>query len=180
MSTITATPSATHAGGGASPHHGDLYEVPIDVSYEADVWGSIRRSVAANAASAQASAADLESARLLYQSELASDYFQVQGLDADRALLEETVRSYEEYLKLTQDRFQGGVVSMADVALAQTQLEGARAQLADVGIHQHGRAVLDAQHLEAPPCGGRKLPRQIRRDQAYAARHYHQRDRSLE
>jgi NodT family efflux transporter outer membrane factor (OMF) lipoprotein len=144
--TIAATPSVTHGGGGAALHHGDLYEVPVDVSYEADVWGSIRRSVAANAAVAQASAADLESARLLYQSELASDYFQVQGLDADRALLEQTVRSYEEYLKLTQDRFQGGVVSMADVALAQTQLEGARAQLADVGIaraqFEHAIAVL--------------------------------------
>ena len=144
--TVTATPSATHAGGGAAQHHGDLYEVPLDVSYEADVWGSIRRSVAANVAIAQASAADLESARLLYQSELASDYFQVQGLDADRVLLEQTVRSYEEYLKLTQDRFQGGVVSMADVALAQTQLEGARAQLTDVGIaraqFEHAIAVL--------------------------------------
>ena len=162
---ITATPSATHAGGGASPHHGDLYEVPIDVSYEADVWGSIRRSVAANAASAQASAADLESARLLYQSELASDYFEVQGLDADRALLEETVRSYEEYLKLTQDRFQGGVVSMADVALAQTQLEGARAQLADVGIaraqFEHAIAVLTGrapEELTIPPAASQPSP----------------------
>lgn len=143
---VTATASATHAGGGAAAHHGDLYEVPIDVSYEADVWGRIRRSVAANAAIAQASAADLESARLLYQSELASDDFQVQGLDADRVLLEQAVGSYEEYLKLTQDRFQGGVVSMADVALAQTQLEGARAQLADIGIaraqFEHAIAVL--------------------------------------
>ncbi|HZY08263.1 MAG TPA: efflux transporter outer membrane subunit, partial [Ilumatobacteraceae bacterium] len=116
------------------------------MSYQADVWGSIRRSVAANAAVAQASAADLESARLLYQSELASDYFQVQGLDADRVLLEDTVRSYEQYLQLTQDRFQGGVVSMADVSLAQTQLESARAQLADVGIaraqFEHAIAVL--------------------------------------
>jgi NodT family efflux transporter outer membrane factor (OMF) lipoprotein len=144
--TITATPSVTRADGGAAQHHGDLYDVPVDVSYQADVWGSIRRSVAANAAVAQASAADLESARLLYQSELASDYFQVQGLDADRMLLEDTVRSYEQYLQLTQDRFQGGVVSMADVSLAQTQLEGARAQLADVGIaraqFEHAIAVL--------------------------------------
>jgi len=144
--TITATPSVTHADGGAAQHHGNLYEVPVDVSYQADVWGSIRRSVAANAAVAQASAADLESARLLYQSELASDYFQVQGLDADRVLLEDTVRSYEQYLQLTQDRFQGGVVSMADVSLAQTQLESARAQLADVGIaraqFEHAIAVL--------------------------------------
>jgi NodT family efflux transporter outer membrane factor (OMF) lipoprotein len=70
----------------------------------------------------------------------------VQGLDADRVLLEQAVGSYEEYLKLTQDRFQGGVVSMADVALAQTQLEGARAQLANIGIaraqFEHAIAVL--------------------------------------
>jgi len=146
LPTVTATASATHAGGGAALHQGDLYQVPVDVSYDADVWGRIRHSVAANAAIAQASAADLESARLLYQSELASDYFQVQGLDADRALLEQAVGSYEEYLKLTQDRFQGGVVSMADVALAQTQLESARAQLADIGIaraqFEHAIAVL--------------------------------------
>lgn len=63
-----------------------------------------------------------------------SRHFQIQGLDADRLLLEETVRSYEQSLQLTEDRFQGGVVSMADVALARTQLESARAQLADLGI----------------------------------------------
>jgi NodT family efflux transporter outer membrane factor (OMF) lipoprotein len=158
LPTVTTTPSSTHTGGGAAPHHGDLYEVPFDVSYQADVWGSIRRSVAANAAIAQASAADLENARLLYQSDLAADYFQIQGLDADRVLLEETVRSYEQYLQLTQDRFQGGVVSMADVALAETQLEGARAQLADVGIaraeFEHAIAVLTGRppsELSIPP-----------------------------
>jgi len=165
LPTVTATPSATHAGGSAAQHHGDFYEVPLDVSYQADVWGSIRRSVAANAAVTQASAADLESARLLYQSELAADYFQVQGLDADRVLLEETVRSDEQYLQLTQDRFQGGVVSMADVALAQTQLEGARAQLADVGIaraqFEHAIAVLAGRspsELSIPPVAGQPSP----------------------
>ena len=159
--TVTTTPSATHAGGSASQHHGDLYQIPVDVSYQADVWGSIRRSVAATAAVAQASAADLENARLLYQSDLAADYFQLQGLDADRALLEETVRSYEQYLQLTRDRFQGGVVSMADVALAETQLEGARAQLADVGIaraqFEHAIAVLTGRspsELSLPPGTG--------------------------
>ncbi len=72
-------------------------QVPIDVAYQADVWGSIRRSVAANAAVAQASAAELENAGLLYQSELAADYFQLQGLDAERRLLDATVQSYEQY-----------------------------------------------------------------------------------
>ena len=88
----------------------------------------------------------LENARLLYQAELAADYFQIQGLDAERQLLDATVKSYEQYAQLTQDRFEGGVASMADVALAQTQLETARAQLVDLGIaraqFEHAIAVL--------------------------------------
>ena len=163
--TVTTTPSVTRTGGDAAQDHGRLYQVPVDVSYQADVWGSIRRSVAANAAIAQASAADLENVRLLYQSELATDYFQIQGLDRDRRLLEETVRSYEQYLQLTQDRFQGGVVSMADVALAQTQLEGARAQLTDLGIaraqFEHAIAVLTGRppsELSIPSAPSQALP----------------------
>lgn len=77
-------------------------------------YGSIRRSVAANSAFAQASAAQLENARLLYQAELAADYFQIQGLDAARLLLDATVKSYSRYVQLTQDRFTGGVASMGD------------------------------------------------------------------
>ena len=132
--TVTVTPSATRSGTGAASGAQRLYSIPIDVTYQADVWGSIRRSVAANAAVAQASAAELENARLLYQAELAADYFQIQGLDAERRLLDATVKSYEQYVQLTQDRFEGGVASMGDVALAQTQLETARAQLTDLGI----------------------------------------------
>ncbi len=155
---VTTAPTAARAGGGAAQSSGHLYQIPLDVSYQADVWGSIRRSVGANVAAAQASAADLENVRLLYQSELAADYFQIQGLDADRRLLDETVRSYEQYLQLTQDRFQGGVVSMADVALAQTQLESARAQLTDLGVaraqFEHAIAVLIGRspaELSIPP-----------------------------
>jgi NodT family efflux transporter outer membrane factor (OMF) lipoprotein len=122
------------------------YLIPLDVTYEADVWGRIRRSTAANAAVAQASAADLENARLLYESELASDYFQLEGLDAQQQVLDSAVQSYERSVELTQDRFQGGVASMGDVAQAQTQLETARAQLTDTGIaraeFEHAIAVL--------------------------------------
>jgi NodT family efflux transporter outer membrane factor (OMF) lipoprotein len=123
----------------------------VDATYQADVWGSIRRSIAANRADAQASAADLENARLLYQAELAADYFDLQGLDARRRLLEATVQSYEQYLQLTKDRYEGGIASMGDVALAQTQVESARAELADVEIpraqFEHAIAVLTG----APP-----------------------------
>lgn len=160
---VTAVPGATRSGGGTTGS-GRLYQVPLDVSYQADVWGSIRRSVAANKTIAEASAADLENARLLYQSELAIDYFQIQGLDAELRLLEETVRSYEEYVRLTQARFQGGVVSMADVALAQTQLQGARAQLTDLGVaraqFEHAIAVLTGRPpaaLSIPPASSQSV-----------------------
>ncbi len=122
------------------------YAIPVDVTYQADVWGSIRRSVAANTALAQASAAQLEVARLSYQAELAADYFQLQGIDADRRLLSDAVQSYEQAVQLTQDRFDGGVASQGDVAQARTQLETARAQLTEVGIvraqFEHAIAVL--------------------------------------
>ena len=144
--TVTTSPSATRSGTGAASGVERQYTIPVDVAYQADVWGSIRRSVAANSAFAQASAAQLENARLLYQAELAADYFQIQGLDASRQLLDATVKSYEQYVQLTQDRFDGGVASMGDVALAQTQLETARAQLVDLGVQraqfEHAIAVL--------------------------------------
>jgi NodT family efflux transporter outer membrane factor (OMF) lipoprotein len=142
---VTVAPSTTRSATGALPvvHP---YTVPIDVTYQADVWGNIRHSAAANSAVAQASAAELENARLLYQAELAIDYFQIQGLDAERQLLDAAVKSYEQFVQLTQDRFGGGVASMGDVALAQTQLETTRIQLVDLQVQraqfEHAIAVL--------------------------------------
>src|SRR5262249_43009907 len=102
------------------------YSVPIGAAYSIDIWGSIRRSVRANTDIAQPSAAELQNAMLLYQAELAEDYFQVQGLEAQAQFLETAVKSYEQYLQLTKNRYEGGVATMADVSLAETQLETAR------------------------------------------------------
>jgi NodT family efflux transporter outer membrane factor (OMF) lipoprotein len=127
----------------------ELYALPFNFTYQADVWGNVRRSIAANSATAQASAADLENARLLYQAELAGDYFQLHGLDSDAQLLETAVKSYEEFLTLTRNRYEGGVASMGDVAQAQTQLETTRAQLVDLGVQraqfEHAIAMLTGQ-----------------------------------
>jgi NodT family efflux transporter outer membrane factor (OMF) lipoprotein len=124
----------------------DTFELPVDVSYQADIWGSIRRSIQASAEAAQASDAQLENARLSYQAELAQDYFELRGTDGEKELLETTVKSYQDYLKLTQDRFNSGVASGADVAQAQTQLDTARAQLIDFDVarsqYEHAIAVL--------------------------------------
>jgi NodT family efflux transporter outer membrane factor (OMF) lipoprotein len=98
------------------------------------VWGSIHRGITASANTAQSLAALLENARLLYQAELAEDYFQLHGSDADATLLEQAVQSYKEYLVLTQDRYAGGVASDADVSQAETQLYTTQAQLSDLGV----------------------------------------------
>jgi NodT family efflux transporter outer membrane factor (OMF) lipoprotein len=129
------------------------YTLPVDVSYQADVWGSIRRNVRANSALAQASAAQLENARLSFQAELATFYFELHGLDGDQDLLQRTLKLYQDYLDLTQKRFNVGVASGADVAQARTQLAVTRAALIDIGVQraqfEHAIAILTGK----PPAG---------------------------
>lgn len=110
------------------------------------MWGRIRRSLESNVASAQASAADLENARLFLHAELATDYYQLRGLDAQKQLLETTAAAYEKALDLTMNRYNQGVVSGVDVAQAQTQLFSTRAQAVDLAVAraqlEHAIAVL--------------------------------------
>jgi NodT family efflux transporter outer membrane factor (OMF) lipoprotein len=123
-----------------------IYNLPVDVSYQADVWGSIRRTVRSSEESAQATAAQLENVRLAFQAALAQDYFELHGVDGESALLEQTVKSYTDYLQLTKDRQASGVASGADVAQAETQLKTAQAQLIDLGVaraqFEHAIAIL--------------------------------------
>jgi len=153
--TISAAPSIVNsrasvtgtAGNQAfTPSSRTTYDLPVDVSYQADIWGSIRHSIQASAEAAQISAALLENARLSYQAELAQYYFELRGADGQKELLQTTVKSYQDYLKLTQDRFNSGVASGSDVAQAQTQLNTARAQMIDYDVaraqYEHAIAVL--------------------------------------
>jgi NodT family efflux transporter outer membrane factor (OMF) lipoprotein len=122
------------------------YQLPVDLSYEADVWGSIRRSVQASRAIAQASAADLENVTLTMRAELALDYFQLRGLDARRQLLDSTVAAYDRALQLTSARHDQGVASGSDVAQARTQLDTTRSEATDLGVaraqFEHAIAIL--------------------------------------
>ena len=103
-------------------------------AWEPDLWGRVRRGVEAAKSNAQASAADLANAQLSLQSELALDYFLMRGLDRQQQLLDSTVADYQRSLELTQRRFEGGVASAGDVALAQTQLQSTRSEAIDVGV----------------------------------------------
>ncbi len=155
--TITAQPSITtsytprgltagHAITGRAAGTSTLYDLPFGASWQPDFWGRVRLSVESATATAQASAADLENIRLSMQADLAADYFQLEGLDMEAQLLNDTVVAYRKALQLTIDRYNGGVASKGDVALAQTQLDGARAQATDVGVarsqFEHAIAVL--------------------------------------
>jgi NodT family efflux transporter outer membrane factor (OMF) lipoprotein len=142
-STGGSSSSGTSSAGGTSGSSGQPrsdFEVGLDFSWELDVWGRIRRTVESNRANAQASAGDLEAARLSFQAALAQDYFQLRTLDAQKQLLDETVAAFEKFLRLTQDRFASGVASQADVVQAQTQLKTTQAQAIDVGVQ---RALLE-------------------------------------
>jgi NodT family efflux transporter outer membrane factor (OMF) lipoprotein len=123
--------------------------LPVDVSWEIDVWGRIRRLVESNEASAQASAADVATARLSAQTELAQDYFQLRALDAQKKLLDESVVDFQKSLELTQNQYAAGIVSRADVLQAQTQVKSTQAQAIDVEVQraqfEHAIAVLVGQ-----------------------------------
>ena len=129
----------------ATPPSADL-QVLFNVSYEADLWGRVRRTVAANVRNAQASAGDLESVRLSLQADLALDYFQLRGLDMQWQLLDSTVSAYQKALELTTNRYNQGVASRSDVVQAQTQLETTRAQATDTEVaraqFEHAIAIL--------------------------------------
>jgi NodT family efflux transporter outer membrane factor (OMF) lipoprotein len=123
-----------------------IYQLQGDVAWELDLWGRVRRSVESNQAFAQASAGDLETARLSAQAELAADYFQMRALDAQKQILDASVEAYQKSLQLTQNRYAAGVASRVDVSLAQTLVKTTQAQAIDVGVQraqlEHAIAVL--------------------------------------
>ena len=122
------------------------FVLPFDLDYEIDLWGRIRRTVAQAREQAQASAADLETSRLSLHAELAFDYFDLRSADAQRKLLDDTVKAFQSALQLTEDRYNGGASPLSDVTQARTQLQAAQAQATDVDIqramYEHAIAVL--------------------------------------
>jgi NodT family efflux transporter outer membrane factor (OMF) lipoprotein len=194
--TLTANPSATRSrvvgnqfgssfGGGRNLTD---YSLPLDASWQPDLWGRIRNTVKGNSFEAQATAADLQNMRLTAQAELAADFFQLRAQDALKQLFDDTIRADLESLDLTIVRFQTGIASDQDVAQAEIQLRTAEAQATNLGILraqlEHAIALLMGKPAStfsipveplsvSPPASPVSLPSQLlerRADIAAAAR----------
>jgi NodT family efflux transporter outer membrane factor (OMF) lipoprotein len=152
--TLTAQASATRARTSLNsptytpgrPATGNVFTAEGDLSYELDLFGRVRNTVAGARASEQASAGDVAALDLSVRAELASDYFTLRGLDVEQQLLDHTVADYARALQLTQNLYHGGAAAIADVLQAQAQLESARTQAEDTRLRraqtEHAIAVL--------------------------------------
>ena len=142
--TVTTSPSVTRSKSGSgttstsstrsSSSATTQFQLPFDATWEADLWGRIRNSVNASTDEAQATAADLENTRLLIHSEVAVDYFQLRGQDAQKEILDSNVVAFRKALDLTKIRHEGGIASDEDVAQAETQLNTTIAQDTDLRV----------------------------------------------
>ena len=134
---------ADRSGGGDNAVNrspANSYRLQIGASWEPDVFGRLRNAVTGAEASAQATAADLASAVLAAQGELAINYFSLRQTDAQREMLASTIEGYERVLQITSNRFEAGIAARSDVLQAQTQLANARSDA--LGL-QNQRAQLE-------------------------------------
>jgi len=134
----------------ASANNGDADLVlPLEVNYEVDLWGRVRRSIAAAKEESQATAADRQNVLLLLQAELAFDYFELRAADAQQKLLNDTVVQYQEAVRVTTNRYEGGIAVKSDVTQAETQLDQAKVAATDVAVaraqFEHAIAILTGQ-----------------------------------
>ena len=146
LPSVSLTGSETRSGGEGSARRGTTAQAALGASWAPDLWGRLGGTVSGARASAQASQADLASARLSAVGSLVAAYFQLREADAEIALLQEIDQAYQRSLQITRNRYEAGVAPASDVQQARTQLANAQADLATVrqnrARYEHAIAVL--------------------------------------
>jgi NodT family efflux transporter outer membrane factor (OMF) lipoprotein len=141
---VTSTASAVGSGPGGTAR--TEFKLEPTVSWQPDIWGSIRRQIESRKAGVQVSQADLVNAQLSAQATLAADYFDLRATDSLKKILAQSVAEYQRALEITKGQRAAGTASDGDVALAQAQLQSTQAQLVSVeqqrGTYEHAIAVL--------------------------------------
>ena len=159
---LRSSRSGGNGSSASSSGTSNSYNAALDVSWEVDLWGRVRRGVEASEAGAQASAADLAAARLSVQSQLAQSYLLLRVQDAQIELLKDTVTAYDRALQLTKNQYAAGIVARGDVAQAEAQLKSTQAQVLEARIAraqlEHAVAVL----VGKPPAQLSIAPRELK------------------
>jgi NodT family efflux transporter outer membrane factor (OMF) lipoprotein len=145
--TTTGTGSTTGTSTNASSQlQNTIYSLPLEATWEPDLWGKIRNTVRQNQYAAQVSAADLENERLAEQASLAGFFFEIRGQDQLQKIFNETVDADQKQFELTSGLYQSGMTEQISVIEAQTTLETAQAGATNVGIaraqYEHAIAML--------------------------------------
>lgn len=121
-------------------------QLGLELAWEPDLWGRLRRQTEADRSEAEASAADLAAAKLSLQASLVQTYLQLRVTDALQGLFKATTANNERALEITRNRYQAGMASQADVAQAESLLKSTEAQALEISIQraqfEHAIAVL--------------------------------------
>jgi len=157
-STSRGGSSGSRGGGGFASNS---FAASATASWVPDIWGSIRRTVESDVATAQASAADLAAARLSAQATLAADYFQLRVEDELAQLLSDEVAAFGRSLQITQNRYNVGTAAKTDVESAIAQLENARAQQVATGVQRAEFSLAPAKLPAGIPVTPPDLPSQL-------------------
>jgi NodT family efflux transporter outer membrane factor (OMF) lipoprotein len=140
----SGTTSVSNTVGGGHTH--TQFSLEAAVSWQPDIWGSVRRQIESRKAGVQVSKADLANAQLSAQATLATDYFDLRASDSLRKLLAQAVSLDQRALEITQNQFDSGTATNGDVAAAQAAVQATQAQLIAVdqqrGTYEHAIAVL--------------------------------------
>jgi len=154
--TVTLDPSALRErysgtrenppGFATTPYTDNTLNLPVDLNYEIDLWGRVRRATESARAQYQATEADYENILLTLKSDIAQNYLSLRYVDTDREILRGNIDLLEKALKLTQARHSGGVASGLDVSEAETLLATIQAQFVGLGVQraqfEHALALL--------------------------------------
>lgn len=152
--TVSVTSSATRqrTTGAGTPSVANAGALEGDVSWSPDLWGEVRRTVEERKASAQASAATYANAALSEQVTLATTVIDLRVTDANRDLLDATVKADQAYLRVIADQDKAGTIPPSDLVTAQTQLESAQSSLIALDVSRekyvHAIAVLVGRNPE--------------------------------
>jgi NodT family efflux transporter outer membrane factor (OMF) lipoprotein len=145
---LNTTPVNT-TGTGTAPKpqfQSTIYSLPLEASWEPDLWGKVRNTVHEAQYAAQVSAADLESERLTEQASLAEFFFEIRGQDELQKIFDDTVEADQKAYELTRSLYDAGIDDQISVVEAETTLRSAQAGASNVGIaraqFEHAIAVL--------------------------------------